>query len=199
LAKPVLDTKWTSWQADNVDCSLHRPPVLLCRGSKYRQSNNLLAVAVPAVAANFLYHTQTRPESKPKNKNHFVLAIGTDSIMVWLVNVLKDKFEAATERVVQAKIALASAEAERDLIFNQIAGMNKVISLSATVRPLKLPKGQAGTLLALLRNEPSKEWTYEELEKKLPEITKQSLRSYLFKLRRKGFVSSTGRGSWKAK
>lgn len=115
---------------------------------------------------------------------------------------LKERFETASEEVVRAKAVLAQAEASRDAIFEQIirtgsrySDVHNPPAANGAVKPVK---GAAAKILAVLTADASKEWNYQELEQKVPDVPRASIRAYLFKLQRSNRVSKVGRGSWKA-
>ncbi len=109
----------------------------------------------------------------------------------------------ATEKVVQAKSALKSAQAERDAIFKQIvAGKNKKIPTVPEALVLETePVGNGSAtdrILALLSDSPDKVFTYAEIFKALPDVKHPTVRALLFNLRHEEKVSKHGRGKWKA-
>lgn len=118
---------------------------------------------------------------------------------------LKDKFEAATEKVVQAKHALAEAEKERDAIYKMIAvgkpkkmqaGDSALVVMPTSADPQK--DSATDRIMGVILSQPDKVFAYEDFFKALPDVPKPTVRALLFKLRSEGKTKKEGRGKWKS-
>jgi hypothetical protein len=110
-----------------------------------------------------------------------------------MAGINKQKFEDAAVELANAKRTLADAQANFDALFKQLKrGGN---SASAET---ELPENASEQIIAALKSDAGKEWSYGELETALPAIAKNSLRALLYKLKSGNKVQKAGRGKWKA-
>jgi hypothetical protein len=111
---------------------------------------------------------------------------------------LKQKLEDAAVQLVDAKRRLGEAQEKFDALFKQIKRGGNSTSAGQTTEETALPENASERILTALKGDPSKEWTYGELEKALPDIPGNSLRALLYKLKGGNKVQKAGRGKWKA-
>lgn len=120
---------------------------------------------------------------------------------------LKEKFEAATEKVVRIKSELIAAEQERDLVYKQICnGKGKKqqgppspqMSLADT-NGSELGTSATGRITAVLKSDTSKTFSYEDFYSQIPDVPKPTIRALLFKLGKEKVAEKAGRGQWKAR
>ena len=97
-----------------------------------------------------------------------------------------------------AKRKLADAQANFDALFKQIKRGGSSAPAGQTTDETPLPENASERIIATLKSDASKEWSYGALEKELTDIPKNSLRALLYKLKRGNKVQKAGRGKWKA-
>lgn len=116
---------------------------------------------------------------------------------------IKERLQSAAAHVEHCRGELVKAQNEFDVLYKQATGGR------AKKAKTDMPKTLEVNLLdevdtsptqirALLDGEPVRQWSYDDIRLKLPEIPRPSIRVHLYKLQKDGAVKKVGRGKWQA-
>jgi hypothetical protein len=128
--------------------------------------------------------------------NVYGLPYGSD-----VMATVKQKFEQAAIELAHAKLAFAEArktlteaEAKWNAVYRKAVGGGK----SKSGKVDDIPSGVTEQIVALLKTDIHRDWSYADIQDKLPGVRPASLRALLFKLQKEGQAKKVGRGLWRA-
>ncbi len=115
---------------------------------------------------------------------------------------LKDKLQAAAVKIAECEQSLRAAKGEFDALFKQ-ASANKARKGKQADPLSQMMENVSATnsdeqISELLRTEPNREWSYDDIALKLPSIPRSSVRVFLYKLQKEGLAVKIGRAKWRA-